>query len=138
MKFDIVLGNPPYQAQGGKPGVNHLWPIFVKMSYEISKRYVLLVTPHKWAGFTTNLRKGKISLSGEYLRFIPEGNLDPNISIQKQQLKQPNIFSQIDLKEYINDRKNIPNIQPTNGGQIKNLIRRYRYSKKNRSIRTYL
>ena len=46
-------------------------------------------------------RKGKISLSGEYLRFIPEGNLDPNISIQKQQLKQPNIFSQIDLKEYI-------------------------------------
>ena len=46
-------------------------------------------------------RRGKISLSGEYLRFIPEGNLDPNISIQKQQMKQPNIFSQIDLKEYI-------------------------------------
>ena len=46
-------------------------------------------------------RKGKISLVGEYLRFIPEGNLDPNISIQKQQMKQPNIFSQIDLKEYI-------------------------------------
>ena len=68
MKFDIVLGNPPYQAQGGKPGVNHLWPIFVKMSYEISKRYVLLVTPHKWAGFTTNLRKGKISLYKEYMK----------------------------------------------------------------------
>ena len=46
-------------------------------------------------------RKGKIVLSGEYLRFIPEGNLDPNMSIQKQQMKQPNIFSQIDLKEYI-------------------------------------
>jgi hypothetical protein len=46
-------------------------------------------------------RRGKISLVGEYLRFIPEGNLDPNISIQKQNMKQPNIFSQIDLKEYI-------------------------------------
>ena len=46
-------------------------------------------------------RKGKIILSGDYLRFIPEGNLEPNISIQKQQMKKPNIFSQIDLKEYI-------------------------------------
>jgi len=46
-------------------------------------------------------RKGKIILAGEYLRFIPEGNTEYNISIQKQQMKTPNNFSQIDLKEYI-------------------------------------
>jgi hypothetical protein len=46
-------------------------------------------------------RKGKIILAGEYLRFIPEGNTEFNISIQKQQMKKPNQFSQIDLKEYI-------------------------------------
>ena len=46
-------------------------------------------------------RKGKIVLAGEYLRFIPEGNEEYNISIQKQQMKTPHQFSQIDLKEYI-------------------------------------
>jgi len=46
-------------------------------------------------------RKGNIILSGEYLRFVPLGNLNPNISIQKQQMKIPNIYSQINLKEYI-------------------------------------
>jgi len=53
-------------------------------------------------------RRGKIVMAGEYLRFIPEGSPEPNISIQKQQLKQPNIYSQIDLKEYIStiDEKN--------------------------------
>ena len=47
-------------------------------------------------------RNGKIILSGEYLRFIPEGNLEPNMSIQKQIMKPvPKIISKIDLKEYI-------------------------------------
>ena len=47
-------------------------------------------------------RKGKIVLSGEYLRFIPEKNLEPNISIQKQNMKVPNdLISEIDLKSYI-------------------------------------
>jgi hypothetical protein len=47
-------------------------------------------------------RKGKIVLAGEYLRVIPEKNLEPNISIQKQYMKVPNAFiSEIDLKSYI-------------------------------------
>ena len=58
-------------------------------------------------------RKGKIILAGEYLRFIPEGNTEYNISIQKQQMKTPNVFSQIDLKEYISimDEKQKKNIE---------------------------
>ena len=47
-------------------------------------------------------RKGKIVVAGEYLRVIPEKNLEPNISIQKQYMKVPNDFiSEIDLKSYI-------------------------------------
>jgi hypothetical protein len=47
-------------------------------------------------------RKGKIVVSGEYLRVIPEKNLEPNISIQKQHVKVPNdLISEIDLKSYI-------------------------------------
>ena len=47
-------------------------------------------------------RKGKIVVAGEYLRVIPEKNLEPNISIQKQHMKIPNdLISEIDLKSYI-------------------------------------
>lgn len=46
-------------------------------------------------------RDGKIILSGEYLRFIPEGSLIPNISIQKQNMKTQLLKSEIDLKGFI-------------------------------------
>jgi len=46
-------------------------------------------------------RNSKIILSGEYLRLLPIGNLEPNMSIQKQQMKIPNLYTSIDLKEYI-------------------------------------
>lgn len=46
-------------------------------------------------------RSGKIIVSGEYLRFIPEGNLEPNMSIQKQSMKLPNLKSEVDLKTLI-------------------------------------
>jgi hypothetical protein len=46
-------------------------------------------------------RRGKIVVSGEYLRFIPEGNLEPNMSIQKQSMKLPNLKSEVDLKTFI-------------------------------------
>ena len=46
-------------------------------------------------------RLGKIVISGEYLRFIPEGNTYPNMSLQKQYLHKKNLLKQIDLKGYI-------------------------------------
>ena len=46
-------------------------------------------------------RKGRIVISGEYLRFIPDGNISPNVSIQKQYLKMPILRKDIDLKGYI-------------------------------------
>ena len=49
-------------------------------------------------------RKGKIVLSGIHLRFIPEHNLIPNISIQLQESKpSTQTISSIDLKSYINE-----------------------------------
>ena len=46
-------------------------------------------------------KSGRIIVSGEYLRFIPEGELNPNMSIQRQHMKQPHIIKEIDLKAYI-------------------------------------
>lgn len=47
-------------------------------------------------------RKGTIAISGDYLRFIPEGNNKPNLAIQKQYLMDQKLKSQVDLKMYIN------------------------------------
>jgi hypothetical protein len=46
-------------------------------------------------------RIGKVALSGEYLRFIPENSLSPNVGIQKQMAKPVQLRSEIDLKMYI-------------------------------------
>jgi hypothetical protein len=49
MKFDVVIGNPPYQNTHGAKR----WPIwheFVIKSTALSKQYVLLVTPNSWIG----------------------------------------------------------------------------------------
>jgi hypothetical protein len=51
MKFDVVVGNPPYQtpSKGGN-GQRDLWPKFVEKSFDIVKEdgYVTLVHPAKW------------------------------------------------------------------------------------------
>jgi len=50
MKFDVVVGNPPYQAPG-KENATKLWPQFIKKSFEtlcLPNGIVSLITPKKW------------------------------------------------------------------------------------------
>jgi hypothetical protein len=51
MKFDCVVGNPPYQenVKGGNAN-RDLWPKFVDLSIEITKEngYICLVHPSRW------------------------------------------------------------------------------------------
>jgi len=63
MKFDVIVGNPPYQSEKGT-GTQPLWPLFV---YSASKTIqadgcFAMVTPNKWCGHTTNVIKGGIHL----------------------------------------------------------------------------
>lgn len=49
MKFDVVVGNPPYQI--GAEGTTRTMPIyqqFVKRAIEMNPKYVLLITPSRW------------------------------------------------------------------------------------------
>lgn len=50
MKFDVVIGNPPYQASG-KENKAKLWPQFIDMSFDhlvTTGGCVALVTPKQW------------------------------------------------------------------------------------------
>lgn len=53
MKFDVVIGNPPYQENvsshsGNRSLAKQLFPSFIMSSTKISKKYVSLITPAKW------------------------------------------------------------------------------------------
>lgn len=44
MKFDVVIGNPPYN--------NDLYLDFVQLGYDLSSNYVCMITPAKWQAKT--------------------------------------------------------------------------------------
>lgn len=53
MKFDAVVGNPPYQENISSANDNaslskQLYPLFMKSAVSISSRYTSLVTPSRW------------------------------------------------------------------------------------------
>lgn len=67
-KFDVIVGNPPYQEQVGENKTKSLWDRFVKESYDIlsDNGYILMVHPSGWR-----------SLDGDYkyIQNILKGNL---------------------------------------------------------------
>ncbi len=50
MKFDVVVGNPPYQEKVGPNKTESLWNKFVKKSFEVCSEngYVSLIHPSGW------------------------------------------------------------------------------------------
>jgi hypothetical protein len=58
-KFDVIMGNPPYNASGTKATGNTIWQKFVNNSIDLLKAngYVCLVHPNGWR--KPNTEKGK-------------------------------------------------------------------------------
>ena len=53
MKFDVIVGNPPYQSKEGNEGSTNsadLYAKFIDKCLEISRDYVALVVPSAWSG----------------------------------------------------------------------------------------
>ena len=52
MKFDAIVGNPPYQLNDGSgassDAANPIYHSFVKISKELNPRYISLIMPSKW------------------------------------------------------------------------------------------
>lgn len=66
-KFDVVVGNPPYQDSKRTEQANKLWPVFIKMANIMvnDNGFVAMITPNNWMQPTADIGKGsgKNSLS---------------------------------------------------------------------------
>ncbi|MBQ8270862.1 MAG: Eco57I restriction-modification methylase domain-containing protein [Bacteroidaceae bacterium] len=69
MKFDVIVGNPPYQSpistsESNKSLSKQLFPEFIKQSLSLSTTYTCLITPMRW--FTGDAQdKSFVSLRNE-------------------------------------------------------------------------
>ena len=66
IKFDAVVGNPPYQLTGGSGGTNDapIYQHYVEIAQKIQPKYATLIMPSKW--FTA----GRENLIGEFRKHM--------------------------------------------------------------------
>ena len=73
MKFNVIVGNPPYQDKGGAGGTSDasIFQHFSELATKLSSRYVSLIIPSRWfAG-------GRENLVGDFRKkMLTSGNIE--------------------------------------------------------------
>lgn len=78
MKFDVVIGNPPYQEVTGAANAKAIWPKFVEKSFDICKEggYVSLIHPSGWRDVKGNFSHIKDLLKSKNIKYLNVNDFD--------------------------------------------------------------
>lgn len=87
MKFDAIVGNPPYQAQLGGASPLPIYQLFVESAISISPTYVSMITPSRWLSAGNGLDEYRSKMLHDdrlssYHDFYSALDIFPNVEIK--------------------------------------------------------
>lgn len=91
MKFDAVVGNPPYQDNGGSGGNNDapIFQHFCRIASKITRNYVSLIIPSRW------FAAGRENLLGEFRKeMLNSGKIEKLVVYSDSST----LFSNVEIK----------------------------------------
>jgi site-specific DNA-methyltransferase (adenine-specific) len=89
MKFDVIIGNPPYQMKGGAGGTSDssIYHLFVEQAKKLNPRYLSMVVPSRWLAGGRGMddfRKEMLN-SGQIIRLVDfpvSREIFPNVEVK--------------------------------------------------------
>lgn len=89
MKFDVIIGNPPYQMTGGAGGSSDssIYQLFVQQALKLQPRFATFITPSRWLAGGRGLDDFRTQmLNGGHLRHLTDfpdsGDAFPGVQIK--------------------------------------------------------
>jgi hypothetical protein len=101
MKFNAIVGNPPYQLTGGSGGNNDapIFQHFCRIANKVSNRYVSLIIPSRW------FAAGRENLLGDFRKeMLNSGHLEKLIVFSNSNELFPNVEIKGGICYYLEDK----------------------------------
>ena len=98
MKFDVIIGNPPYQLNVGSEGRNSskaraIYHLFVDKAVELSPKYITMIIPSRWMTRTAD---------GIPLKWVDDMIKDTRIKILHDYIDSSSIFPSVVINGGVN------------------------------------